>query len=502
MRERTSSIIAAGSAVCFILSSVAVVALPRTVSSVVPAASAQSTTYPEGSSADVSVTGSGPSSVDRGANFSFTYTVVNSGPNVARNVIVTRSIPSGWVFLRDGTDASCNAEGTQVVCRLATLSTASPKTVAITYQTPYQDACTDMTTMTTAAVTVDPSQTDPNPNNNQTTVTSTTIRCRTRPVECNDGIDNDRDGKVDLQDLGCSSLSETNESRDQVIGSTSDRSVERILRRIEEQQRLRGSISPSVPLPECRDRIDNDRDFLIDYPDDGGCGSPDGNDEENLPFVACTDGIDNDHDNRIDEEDPGCDSDTDNSEFNASVVNRNPVRPPVFQEDAATVRLESSQMEVQPGTRITYTLRVRNTGDTDINGAEVVFDYDENQMTVVNAGGGTIGNSVHWFIDLSAGQTRALQVVMLVNKNLAHGAALEASARVLGVDGDPSAFASVGVIKAMPQTGMNDFFAPLEDTTRFVTQRQAASTALTLAWVGMIISGMVSGMMVGRRILP
>ncbi|MFO8015577.1 MAG: hypothetical protein R6U32_00585, partial [Candidatus Woesearchaeota archaeon] len=66
--------------------------------------------------------------------------------------------------------------------------------------------------------------------------------------ECSDGIDNDGDGLTDMEDPGCSSPQDDDES-----DGTS----------------------------ECQDGIDNDGDGLIDYPEDPGCESPQDDDEYN-----------------------------------------------------------------------------------------------------------------------------------------------------------------------------------------------------------------------------
>ncbi|MEM7824967.1 MAG: dockerin type I repeat-containing protein [Candidatus Aenigmatarchaeota archaeon] len=67
--------------------------------------------------------------------------------------------------------------------------------------------------------------------------------------------------------------------------------------------------------PQCNDKIDNDRDGLIDYPSDPGCGSRTDQSELN-PNVECDDGKDNDGDGIIDMLDSGCTSPTDNDETN------------------------------------------------------------------------------------------------------------------------------------------------------------------------------------------
>lgn len=72
---------------------------------------------------------------------------------------------------------------------------------------------------------------------------------------CNDGTDNDGDGLVDIDDPGCASKSDRDESN-------------------------------AAPAPACRDSIDNDQDGQVDYPADPGCSSSDDNDEANAPQPA------------------------------------------------------------------------------------------------------------------------------------------------------------------------------------------------------------------------
>lgn len=62
---------------------------------------------------------------------------------------------------------------------------------------------------------------------------------------------------------------------------------------------------PSYTNPQCSDGIDNDQDFLVDYPADLGCTSLNDGSERNLN-VECDDGIDNDRDGYTDISDIGC----------------------------------------------------------------------------------------------------------------------------------------------------------------------------------------------------
>ena len=142
-------------------------------------------------------------------------------------------------------------------------------------------------------------------------------------VECNDGKDNDGDGLIDYQydkkskmnigDPGCTSATDNDES------NCGDRVCEG------------GETCATCPADcgtctQCNDKIDNDKDGLIDYPADKGCSSLTDNDESNCgnqicesfescsscpadcgKCVECDDGIDNDGDGYIDyPADKGC----------------------------------------------------------------------------------------------------------------------------------------------------------------------------------------------------
>ena len=91
-------------------------------------------------------------------------------------------------------------------------------------------------------------------------------------MPCNDGLDNDGDGAVDLNDAGCRDKADRSEK----FG--------------------------------CEDGIDNDGDGTIDYPADAGCTSATDDSESGEPAAeSCSDGVDNDRDGLTDAEDPDCD---------------------------------------------------------------------------------------------------------------------------------------------------------------------------------------------------
>lgn len=113
------------------------------------------------------------------------------------------------------------------------------------------------------------------------------------PAQCQNGIDDDGDGLVDLNDPGCVSSGDDSEFNQRPP-------------------------PPPPPPPQCQDGLDNDNDGFIDL-NDPGCSDSADIDETNggggtPPVAQCQDGIDNDNDGLVDMADPGCSGSTDNNE--------------------------------------------------------------------------------------------------------------------------------------------------------------------------------------------
>lgn len=103
----------------------------------------------------------------------------------------------------------------------------------------------------------------------------------TPKAQCQDGIDNDNDGLIDLQDPGCGGDPNHNDE--------------------------------STKVAQCQDKIDNDKDGAIDLTD-FSCGGVPTHDDESTPKSQCQDGIDNDNNGLIDRNDPSCTDAQDNYE--------------------------------------------------------------------------------------------------------------------------------------------------------------------------------------------
>ncbi len=119
--------------------------------------------------------------------------------------------------------------------------------------------------------------------------------------QCNDGYDNDSDGRVDYpNDSGCYSPTDNDEYNQVIIN----------------------------PTYQCNDGYDNDSDGRVDYPNDPGCSSYLDDSEYNQVYnqtYQCNDGYDNDSDGRVDyPNDSGCYSPTDNDEYSQVIINTQP----------------------------------------------------------------------------------------------------------------------------------------------------------------------------------
>ncbi len=136
--------------------------------------------------------------------------------------------------------------------------------------------------------------------------------------QCRDGIDNDKDTKIDYPaDTGCSSRYDTSERGtikcDNGLDDDGDTKID--------YPNDPGCSSPSDTNErgtiKCDNGINDDNDGLVDYPADPGCTSP--SDTSELGTVQCDDNIDNDKDTKIDyPADTLCASAKDNDEADSS----------------------------------------------------------------------------------------------------------------------------------------------------------------------------------------
>jgi hypothetical protein len=112
---------------------------------------------------------------------------------------------------------------------------------------------------------------------------------------CSDGVDNDGDGLIDLEDRGCVAAGDDDESGpprecNDEVDNDDDGFVDL------EDPDCEGALDDEEQaLFECEDELDNDGDGKIDYPFEPGCvESADDSEVDPIPPPECSDGIDND----------------------------------------------------------------------------------------------------------------------------------------------------------------------------------------------------------------
>ncbi len=160
--------------------------------------------------------------------------------------------------------------------------------------------------------------------------------------QCDDGLDNDGDGKVDFpNDPGCTDKNDDNETDD------------------------------PVDLPQCNDGVDNDGDGKADFPNDPGCTDKTDDNETDDPvdLPQCNDGVDNDGDGKADfPNDPGC---TDKTDDNETDVENPPVPSVPF--PFTNIKFKSVTVEdtVLAGNLMIVNVNIFNNGKTNLEDVEI-----------------------------------------------------------------------------------------------------------------------------------
>ncbi|MCB9808405.1 DUF11 domain-containing protein [Candidatus Peribacteria bacterium] len=115
------------------------------------------------------------SSVPLGGDISYNITIKNNGPDTAQNVQVRDTIPSGLTFKSATGPTNCSQQGSEVVCNPLTLSNGDREVYTLTFQAPITtDACDTSVTNTAHITSGTPDNRD---SNNSDTSGNTKIIC-------------------------------------------------------------------------------------------------------------------------------------------------------------------------------------------------------------------------------------------------------------------------------------------------------------------------------------
>ncbi len=119
-----------------------------------------------GPQANLSITKSGPASVNAGQNIVYTITVTNAGPTAATGTVVSDPTPVGIAFL-----SNANGCTTAFPCNLGTLNAGQSVTITSTYNVPNSYSGGSVVNTATVSSAVN----DPNLTDNSATATTTVV---------------------------------------------------------------------------------------------------------------------------------------------------------------------------------------------------------------------------------------------------------------------------------------------------------------------------------------
>lgn len=86
-------------------------------------------------SPDLSITKTGPSSVERGSDITYTVQVSNAGPGNAQNVVVTDDVPAGLTFKPSSSSNECALTGTTISCTIANIAANRSSSLTLVFGT-------------------------------------------------------------------------------------------------------------------------------------------------------------------------------------------------------------------------------------------------------------------------------------------------------------------------------------------------------------------------------
>jgi uncharacterized repeat protein (TIGR01451 family) len=253
------------------------------------------------------ITKTGPDWVKRGELSTYTITISNSSDFPASDVNIVDSFIGndfGFIYMPAQSTPGCTLTGQYVVCQKVNLAAHESKTYSLVFKVPPGCDC--------SALVLDQADVQLAGTSVNWAKFTTKVKCDVKKPQCSDGIDNDGDGWIDLDDSGCDNPQDDDETNKPQCQDGKDNDGDGWIDSDDKCCAKTNGTSETCKIPQCSDGKDNDGDGWIDL-DDSGCDNAEDDDETNKP--QCKDGKDNDGDGKIDyPSDPGCDSSEDNDE--------------------------------------------------------------------------------------------------------------------------------------------------------------------------------------------
>lgn len=123
-------------------------------------------------SSDLSLTKTGPTTLELGQPVTYTVTVANAGPSESKNVVITDTVPAGLTFNSSASTPGCTLTGSNISCAIPTIAAAGSSAVTLVFSSTLPATCTAGSITNNATVTSD--NPDPVQTNNASSVTTST----------------------------------------------------------------------------------------------------------------------------------------------------------------------------------------------------------------------------------------------------------------------------------------------------------------------------------------
>lgn len=158
----------------------------------------------------------------------------------------------------------------------------------------------------------------------------------------------------------------------------------------------------------------------------------------------------------------------------------------------------ADRSEANPGDEVSYTITIRNDTAETLRNIRVTDSFNPSQLSIFDPNGGTMGNgSIQWTIDtLEAGQVRTIIYRGRLSSALRHGDTVRNDVSITGGVGASN---EIRIVTRLPQTGIGDFFSPMNDGSQFLSPLGSSASIPAIAWTTVLMIGLSAGGMFGRR---